>query len=75
MTHSGRFEEVLEALTNWAHRDDSLLHSVIKLMGQRVGEEAFLKQLDTLRSREDCRGMLSGHYLSNTYSLLGVTTP
>ncbi len=59
MTRSGHFEEVLNALTGWTHRDDPLLHSVIKLTGQRVGEEAFLKQLDTLRSREDRRGMLS----------------
>ena len=58
LTRSGRFEEVLDALTGWTHRDDPLLHAVIKLMGQRVGEEAFLKQLDTLRSREDRREML-----------------
>ena len=58
MTRSGRFEEVLEALTSWTHQEDSLLYSVIKLMGYRVGEEAFLRQLDTLRSREDRREML-----------------
>ena len=58
LTRSGRFEEVLDALTSWTHQDNSLLHSVIKLMGYRVGEEAFLKQLDTLRSREDRREML-----------------
>ena len=58
MTRSGRFEEVLEALTNWTHQEDPLCHSVIKLMGYRVGEEAFLKQLNTLRSREDRRKML-----------------
>ena len=58
MTRSGRFEEVLDALTGWTHQDSPLLHSVIKLMGQRVGEAAFLKQLDTLRSREDRRELL-----------------
>lgn len=59
MTRSGRFGEVLGALTGWTYRqDDLLLHSVIKLMGQCVGEGALLKQLDTLRSREDRREML-----------------
>ena len=60
MTRSGRFEEVLDALTLWTYRrDDPLLASVIKLMGQRVGEAACLGQLDTLRSREDRREMLT----------------
>ena len=58
-TRSERFGEVLEALTGWTYRQDPLLHSVIKLMGHRVGEAACLKQLDTLRSREDRRAMLA----------------
>ena len=59
MTRSGRFGEVLDALTGWTYRQDPLLHSVIKLMGYRTGEEACLKQLDTLRSREDRRDLLA----------------
>ncbi len=74
MTRSGKFGEVLNALAGWTHRDNSLLHAVIKLMGQRVGEEAFLKQLDTLRSREDRREML-GEITCPTLLIAGRSDP
>ena len=60
LTRAGSFEAVLNVLTGWTyHGDNSLLQAVIKLMGYRVGEEAFLRQLNTLRSREDRRSALA----------------
>ena len=55
-TLTGRFDEVLSAVAGWLYSDNKTeLEPTVKTMGKRVGEEAFLRQLEILRSRVDSR--------------------
>ncbi len=55
-TLTRRFDEVLCAVAGWLHSDHKIeLEPTVKIMGERVGEEAFLRQLEILRSRVDSR--------------------
>ena len=53
-TRAGDLKQVLCTLAGWS-KDHSEVETLIKTMGERVGEAAFLRQLDTLRSRPDSR--------------------
>ena len=53
-TRAGNLNEVLCILSGWS-KVNGEVETLIKTMGERVGEEAFLRQLDTLRSRVDNR--------------------
>lgn len=55
-TLTGKFDDVLSAVGGWLYPDyRSELEPTVKTMGKRVGKEAFLRQLEILRSRDDSR--------------------
>lgn len=75
LTLTGKFNEVLSAVAGWLYPDQkSELEVTIKTMGERVGEEAFLRQLEILRSRVDSRQDLAGMTCS-TLLLVGRQDP
>lgn len=53
-TRAGHLDRVLCTLAGWS-RHHGEVETAIKTMGERVGEAAFLRQLDVLRSRVDSR--------------------